>query len=107
MILNIVLAGDKVGCLLDILGQEKCFRCLQTEKSASCPTKPMVGRKHYILVIIRSTIIYHGPTKFTLERKNKCWLIFRSIDNSLPDKAYGGKKTLYFGNFHAAPEVLF
>ena len=41
------------------------------------------------------------------KEKNKCWLIFRSIDNSLPDKAYGGKKTLYFGNFHAAPEVLF
>ena len=31
------------------------------------------------------------------KEKNKCWLIFRSIDNSLPDKAYGGKKTLYFG----------
>ena len=34
MILNIILLYDKVGCLLDILGQEKCFQCLQREKSA-------------------------------------------------------------------------
>ena len=34
MILNIILLYDKVGCLLDILGQEKCFQCLQKEKSA-------------------------------------------------------------------------
>ena len=34
MILNIMLLYDKVGCLLDILGQEKCFQCLQREKSA-------------------------------------------------------------------------
>ena len=34
MILNIIILYDKVGCLLDILGQEKCFQCLQKEKSA-------------------------------------------------------------------------
>ena len=34
MILNIIFLYDKVGCLLDILGQEKCFQCLQKEKSA-------------------------------------------------------------------------
>ena len=55
MMLNIVLRNDKVGCLLDILGQEKCFQCLQTEKSASWPNKPYIGKKfwkYYILVLL-------------------------------------------------------
>ena len=42
----IVLLDDKVGCLLDIVGQEKCFQCLQKEKSASGPTKHTLGKKN-------------------------------------------------------------
>ena len=55
MMLNIVLQNDKVGCLVDILGQEKCFQCLQTEKSASWPNTPYIGKKfwkYYILVLL-------------------------------------------------------
>ena len=45
MILNIIILYDKVGCLLDILGQEKCFQCLQREKSAQSLSSTKLTRE--------------------------------------------------------------
>ena len=78
----IVLLDDKVGCLLDIVGQEKCFQCLQKEKSASGPTKPTLGEKNYWKFYIFSAILAVREVIYC-NRKSKAKKVLKAKKNIL------------------------